>query len=68
MSIIIPINTVKVYCDSILALYMKGSVFKAVVAISIVSTVISEWVKALLASSMLVEVILSSVKSLKVVK
>ena len=68
MSIIMPINTVKVYYNLALALYAKGSVFKAVIAISIMSTVISKWVKALLASSIYIEVALSNIKSLKVIK
>ena len=68
MSIIMPINTVKVYCDLALTLYTKGSVLKAVVAISIISTAVSEWLKALLASFMLIEVALLSVRSPKAVK
>ena len=63
-----PINTVKVYHDSVLVLYIKGSVLKAVIIISIISTAVSEWLKALLASSVLIEVALSGVSSLKVVK
>ena len=42
MSIIIPINTVKVYYNLVLVLYTKGSVLKAVIAISIISTAINE--------------------------
>ena len=68
MSIIMPINTVKVYYDSALALYAKGSVFKAVITISVMSTIISKWVKALLASSMLIKIALSGIRSPKVVK
>ena len=63
-----PINTVKVYYDLALVLYAKGSVFKAVIVISIIFTVINKWVKALLTSFMLVKVTLSSIKSLKVIK
>ena len=37
-----PINTVKVYHNSALALYAKGSVLKAVIAISIISIAVSE--------------------------
>jgi len=68
MSIIMPINTVKVYCNLALALYAKGSVLRAVVAISVISTAVSKWLKALLASSMLVEVALLGIRSLKVIK
>ena len=68
MSIIMPINTVKVYYNLVLVLYAKGSVLKAVIAISVVFTTVSEWLKALLASSILVEVALSDISFLKVVK
>ena len=44
-----PINTIKVYYNLVLVLYVKGSVFKAVMVISITSTTISKWLKALLA-------------------
>ena len=37
-----PINIVKVYYNLALILYIKGSVFKAVIAISIISTAISK--------------------------
>ena len=63
-----PINTVKVYCDLVLVLYAKGSVLKTVIAISVISTAVNKWLKALLASSMLVEVALLGVRSPKVVK
>jgi predicted neutral ceramidase superfamily lipid hydrolase len=63
-----PINTVEVYYNSVLILYMKGSVLKAVVAISVISTAISKWLKALLASFILIEVTLLGVRSLKAVK
>ena len=63
-----PINTVEVYCDLALVLYIKGSVLKAVVAISVVSTAVNKWLKALLASSMLIKVTLLNIRSLKAVK
>ena len=47
---------------------MKGSVLKAVIAIFIISTAVSEWLKALLASSILIEVALSGINSPKVIK
>ena len=68
MFIIMPINTFKVYCDLALTLYAKGLVFKAVIAISIMSTAINKWLKALLASSVLIEVALLDISSLKVIK
>ena len=68
MSIIMPINTVKVYYNLVLTLYTKGSVFKAVVATSVISTTINEWLKALLASSVLIEVALLDISFPKVVK
>ena len=67
MSIIMPINTVKIYHNSALILYMKGSVLKAVIAISVISTAVSEWLKALLASFILVEVALLGIRSLKAI-
>ena len=68
MSIIMPINTIKVYYNSVLILYMKGSVLKTVIAISVISTTVSKWLKALLASSVLIEVTLLGIKSLKTIK
>ena len=62
-----PINAVKVYYNLVLVLYAKGSVLKAVIAISIISTAISKWLKALLASSILIKVALLGVRSLKAV-
>ena len=56
------------YYNSALVLYAKGSVLKAVIAISIVSIAVSEWLKALLASSILIEVALLDISSLKVIK
>jgi len=63
-----PINTFKVYYNLALTLYTKGSVFKAVVAISIISTAVNKWLKALLASSILIKVALLDISSPKVVK
>ena len=63
-----PINTVKMYYNSVLVLYIKESVLKAVVAISIIFTAVSEWLKALLASFVLIEVALLSIKSPKAIK
>ena len=37
-----PINTVKVYCDLVLILYIKGLVLKAVIAISIIFTAVNK--------------------------
>ena len=47
---------------------MKGLVLKVVIAISIISTAISKWLKALLASSIFIKVALSDISSLKVMK
>ena len=63
-----PINTVKVYYNSVLVLYAKKSVLKAVIAIFIIFTTVSKWLKALLASSILIKVTLLSIRSLKTVK
>ena len=63
-----PINTVKVYYNLVLVLYAKGLVFKAVIAISVISTTVNKWLKALLASFMLIKVILLNVRSLKAIK
>ena len=63
-----PINTVKVYYNSILVLYAKGSVLKAVIAISIISTAVNKWLKALLASFVFIEVALLDISSPKVIK
>ena len=68
MFIIMPINTIEVYYNLALALYVKESVFKAVVAISIISTAISKWLKALLTSFILIEVALLGIRSLKAIK
>ena len=68
MSIIILINTVEVYYNLVLVLYAKGLVLKAVIAISVISTAVNKWLKALLASSILIEVALLDISSLKVIK
>ena len=68
MSIIIPINTVKIYYNSALALYVKKSVFKAVIIISVIFTAVSKWLKALLASFILIKVALLGIRSLKAIK
>ena len=60
-------KTVDVYRDLVLVLYAKGSVFGAVV-ICVVLIAVSEWLKALLASSIQVEVASLGVRSPKVVK
>ena len=63
-----PINTVKVYYNLVLTLYIKGLVLKAAIAISIISTAVSKWLKALLASSRLIEVTLLDIRSPKAIK
>ena len=63
-----PINTVKVYYNSVLILYAKGSVLKVIIAISIISTAVNKWLKALLANSKFIEVALLGVKSPKAIK
>ena len=63
-----PINTVKVYYDSALVLYIKGLVLKTVIAIFIISTAVSKWLKALLASSIFIKVALLDISSPKVIK
>ena len=63
-----PINIVKVYYNSILVLYAKGSVLKAVIAISVIFTTVSKWLKALLASFILIKIVLLGIRSLKVIK
>ena len=63
-----PINTVKVYHNLALVLYTKGLVLKTIIAISVVSTAVNKWLKALLASFVLIKATLLGVKSLKAVK
>ena len=68
MSIIMPINTVKVYYNLALVLYVKGSVLKAVIVISVISTTNNKWLKALLTSFIFIKVALLDINSLKVIK
>jgi hypothetical protein len=68
VSIIMPINIVKVYYNLVLTLYMKGLVLKVVIAISIISITINKWLKALLASSIFIDVALLGIRSLKAIK
>ena len=63
-----PINTVEVYYNLVLILYAKGLVLKVIIAIFIISTAISKWLKALLVSSILIEVALLNISSPKVIK
>jgi len=42
--------------------------FKAVVAVFVVFIAVNKWLKALLASFMLVKIVLLNVKSLKIIK
>ena len=56
------------YYNSILTLYTKGLVLKAVIIISIISTAINKWLKALLARFILIKITLLGIKSLKVIK
>ena len=63
-----PINTVKVYYDLVLVQYIKGLILKVVIAISVISTTINKWLKALLASSIFIKVALLNIKSLKAIK
>ena len=63
-----PINTVKVYYNLALTLYAKELVLRAVIAIFIIFTAISEWLKALLTSSIFIEVALLDISSPKVIK
>ena len=65
---IMPINIVEVYYNLALMPYIKGSVFKAVIAIFIVFIAVNKWLKALLASFMLIKVTLLGARPLKVIK
>ena len=56
------------YYNSALTLYIKGSVLKVVIAISIIFTAVNKWLKALLASFTLIKVALSDISFLKVIK
>ena len=63
-----PINTVKIYYNLALILYTEGLVLKAIIAISVISTAVNKWLKALLASSILIKVALLSIRSPKAIK
>ena len=63
-----PINTVKMYYNLVLVLYIKGLVFKAVIVIFIIFTAVNKWLKALLANFILIKITLLSIRSLKVIK
>ena len=56
------------YYNSALILYAKGLVLKAIMAISVISITVNKWLKALLASSILIKVTLLGVRSLKAIK
>ena len=56
------------YFNLVLILYAKELVLKAVVVISVISTAVNKWLKALLASSVLIKVILLDISSPKVIK
>ena len=62
------INIVKVYYNLALILYIKGLVLRVVIAIFIIFTAVSKWLKALLASSILIEVALLGIRSLMAIK
>ena len=63
-----PINTVKIYYNLVLVLYIKGLVLKVVIVISIIFTTVSKWLKALLANFILIKVTLLNIKFLKAIK
>ena len=56
------------YYNLALVLYAKELVLKVVIAISVIFTAINKWLKALLASSMLIKVTLLNIRSLKIIK
>ena len=56
------------YYNLVLILYVKKIVLKAIIAISVVSTAVNKWLKALLASFILIEFALLNIKSLKAIK
>ena len=68
MFVIMPINIIKVYYNLVLILYTKKLVLKAVIVISVIFTVINKWLKALLASFILVKVALLNIRFLKIIK
>ena len=63
-----PINIVKVYYNSALVLYVKKLILKVVIVISIIFTAVNKWLKALLASFILIKIALLGIRSLKVIK
>ena len=63
-----PINTVKVYYNLGLVLYIKGLILKVIIIISVVFTTVNKWLKALLTSSILIKVTLLDIRFLKVIK
>ena len=63
-----PIYTVKMYYNLALILYAKELVLKAIIAISVIFTAINKWLKALLASFILIKITLLNVRSLKIIK
>ena len=56
------------YYNLALVLYTKGLVLKTVIVISVIFTTINKWLKALLASFILIKVTLLDINSLKIVK
>ena len=63
-----PINIVKEYYNLALILYTKGLVLKIIIVIFIIYTAVNKWLKALLASSMLIKVTLLDIRFLKAIK
>ena len=63
-----PINIVKVYYNLALILYIKELVLKIVIAISVIFITVNKWLKALLASSILIKVALLNIRSSKAIK
>ena len=56
------------YYNLALTLYAKGLVLKAVIVIFVIFAAINKWLKALLASFILIKVTLLSIRSLKAIK
>ena len=63
-----PINTIKVYYNLALILYIKELVLKVVVAISVIFTAASKWLKAVLANFIFIKIALLNIRSLKAIK
>ena len=59
-----PINIVKMYYNLVSVLYIKELIFKVVIVISIIFTVVSKWLKAILASSIVINIALLNSKGL----